>query len=149
MQWNELFDAAHTPSDSQIKEFTGTPLWDKLDSYLRQTYNIQPKLSYSNCAMDKGMWKGWNAKYKKSGKSLCTLYPKQGYFLALVPIGSRELHAAEMIMPLCTAYTQTLYKQAVSGYHGKSLAFDVKDEGIVDDIKRLTAIRVESMKAKT
>ena len=23
------------------------------------------------------MWKGWNVKYQKSGKSLCTLYPKR------------------------------------------------------------------------
>jgi len=141
MQWHELFNHTQEPSDSEIEKFVAAPLWGDLDHYLRQTYNVQPKLFYSNCAMDKGMWKGWNAKYKKSGKSLCTLYPKQGYFLALMPVGIRDMDEAELLMPLCTAYTQTLFKQSVSGHHGKSLAFEVRDEGILNDMKRLIAIR--------
>ncbi|MCL2699343.1 MAG: DUF3788 domain-containing protein, partial [Defluviitaleaceae bacterium] len=92
MQWHELFNKEHEPSDNQIKEFVNTPLWDDLADSLRQTYNVKPKLSYSGCAMDSGMWKGWNIKYKKSGKPLCTAYPKQRYLLLLVPIGPREMN---------------------------------------------------------
>ena len=62
--------------------------------------------------MDGGYWKGWNVKYKKSGKSLCTLYPKQGYILALMPVGLREMNEAELLMPSCTQYTRTLFEQA-------------------------------------
>ena len=148
MQWNEMFGLAHEPSNHQVKEFVDTHLWDDLDDFLQQTCNIRPKLFYSNCSMDKGIWKGWNAKYKKSGKSLCTLYPKQGYFIALMPIGVREMNEAELLMPLCTAYTQNLFKQSAFGRNGKSLAFEVKNEGTLKDIKKLIAIRMESMKAK-
>jgi len=143
MQWSELFNNELEPLDSQIREYVYTPLWDNLDNHLQQTYNVQPKLFYSCCSMQEGMWKGWNVKYKKSGKSLCTLYPKQGYFLSLVPIGLREMHEAELLMPLCTEYTQNLFKQTVSGHNGKSLAFDVRNEDILRDIKKLIAIRVK------
>ena len=149
MQWNELFDATREPSNSQIEEFVGTPLWDSLDAYLRETYKVQPKASYSNCAMDQGIWRGWNVKYKKSGKALCTLYPKQGYFLALMSFGARELNEVELVMPLCTVYTQSLFAQAVPWYNGnKSLALEVTEEGILNDMKKLIAIRIEAMKAR-
>jgi len=142
MQWNELFTSENEPSESQIKEFSNTPLWDDLDTFLKQSYNVKPKLSFSNCAMDKGMWKGWNVKYKKSGKALCTLYPKQGYLLALVPVGEREMTEAELLAPLCSEYTQNLFKHSASGRSITSLAFVVENEDVLSDMKRFIALRV-------
>jgi len=144
MQWHELFDAENEPSETQIREFVDTPLFGGLDDYLRREYKVKPKLAYSNCSMDKGMWKGWNVKYKKSGKSLCTLYPKKGYILALLPIGVREMSEAELLMPLCTEYTQNLFNGTACGHSGKSLAFEVKDEKVLGDMKGLIAIRAKS-----
>ena len=144
MQWNELFDNEHEPSNNQIKEFVETPLWEDLENFLKETYNVKPKLSHSKCAMDKGMWKGWNVKYQKSGKSLCTVYPKQGYILSLVPIGLREMTAAELLMPHCTEYTQNLFKETGVGKHGTSLAFVVENEDVLQDMKKLIELRVAS-----
>jgi len=144
MQWSELFNVEHEPSDSQIKEFVDIPLWDDLANYLQQTYNVKPKLFYSCCSMQMGLWKGWNIKYKKSGKSLCTLYPKQGYFISLVPIGLREMNEAELQISQCTEYTQNLFNQTITGHNGKSLAFDVKNENILHDVKKLIALRATS-----
>ena len=60
MQWHEIFDRGHEPSDAQIREFVDTPLFDELDGHLRETYKVKPKLAYSGCAMDGGMWKVCN-----------------------------------------------------------------------------------------
>ena len=144
MQWSELWSREHQPSDNQIKEFVDTPLWDDLDVYLKQTSNVKPQLSYSNCSMQKGMWKGWNVKYKKGGKSLCTLYPKQGYILSLVPIGPSEINEAELLMPFYTQYTQNLFKQAALGRNAISLAFVVESKEVLQDMKNLIALRVPS-----
>jgi len=141
MQWSEQFNAEHEPSASQINAFVNTPLWDDLVNHLQQTYHVNPKLSYSSCAMQDGFWKGWNIKYKKSGQSLCTLYPKQGYFAALMPIGLRQMNDAELLMPTCTEYTQNLFAQTVLGHNGKSLAFDIKSTQVLDDLKKLITLR--------
>jgi hypothetical protein len=37
-------------------------------------------------------------KYQNSGKSLCTLYPMEGYFIALVVIGAKEEEEVEMAL---------------------------------------------------
>jgi len=81
---------------------------------------------------------------KKSGKALRTLYPKQGYCLSLVPIGLGEMTEAELLMPPCTDYTQTLFKETTTSHSGKSLAFEVKNEKILHNIKSLIAIRVKN-----
>jgi AraC family transcriptional regulator len=142
MLWNELFDDGHEPLDSQIKEFVETPLWDDLADYLRQTYNVQPKLFYSCCSMQKGFWKGWNVKYKKNSKALCTLYPKQGYFVALIAVGAKEMAEADLVISLCDEYTQDLYGRTIPGAVGKSLAVEVTSESILRDVKNLIALRV-------
>ena len=142
MQWNELFNSENEPSMKQVKDFVDNPLWNDLDDYLRKTYNVKPKLSHSNCAMDKGMWKGWNIKYKKSGKALCTLYPKKDYILSLVPVGKHEMTEAELLAPLCTEYTQDLFKRSAAGRDMTSLAFEVKDKNVLHDMKRFIALRV-------
>ncbi|PJJ27155.1 DUF3788 domain-containing protein [Lacrimispora celerecrescens] len=141
MLWSELFNSVHEPLDNEIREFVQTPLWDNLTNYLQQTYNAKSNLFYSRCSMDQDFWKGWNVKYKKSGKALCTLYPKQGYFIALVNVGAKESLEAELLIPLCDEYTQDLYTQTKSGTSGKSLAINVTSESILRDVKELIALR--------
>ena len=140
--WNEVYDREHEPSEAQIKEYVNTPLFDDLDGHLRQVYKVKPKLAYSNCGMDGGLWKGWNVKYQKSGKSLCTLYPKQDYLLLLVPIGAREMTEAELLILSCTEYTQELFKRS-GGADYKSMAFEVREESVLNDVKSLVELRVK------
>ncbi|MCL2456629.1 MAG: DUF3788 domain-containing protein [Defluviitaleaceae bacterium] len=141
-QWNELFSRENEPSEIQIKEFVNTHLFCDLDEHLRLTYKIKPKFAHSNCGMDGGIWKGWNVKYQKSGKSLCTLYPKQGYLQLLVPVGAREMNEAESLVPLCTQYTQELFLRS-GGAGFKSMAFEVRDENVLRDAKNFIAIRAQ------
>ena len=143
MQWYELFDREHEPSETQVKEFVGTPLFDSLDSHLRETHKVKPKLAYSNCNMDGGAWKGWNIKYQKSGKSLCTLYPKQGYLQLLITIGVRGLDEAELLMPQCTEYIQNIFKHSGTA-GGKYLGIELRDEGVLHDVKNLIEIRART-----
>jgi len=143
MLWNESFDREHEPSETQIKEFINTQLYEDLDGYLRQTYKVKPKPAYSSCNMDDGLWKGWNVKYKKNGKSLCTLYPKHGYLHLLLPVGAREMTEAELLMPTCTEYTQELFKRSGTN-DSKSLGFEIRDETVLHDVMGLIEIRVKT-----
>ncbi|MDR2957738.1 MAG: DUF3788 domain-containing protein [Coriobacteriales bacterium] len=144
MQWSELYDGGQEPSNDQIQEFVATPLWDDLSDYLLLTYRVRPKLAYSNCALDNGSWRGWNAKYRKSGKALCTLYPRLGYFTALVVIGAKEAAEAALLITLCSEYTQQLYDQTESSSSGKWLMLDVTNADVLRDVKNLIALRAET-----
>jgi len=88
MNWHEIFGADHTPAEEDIREFLGEAKasWDELTAYIEEAYQVKPQNSYSKCSLQPG----WNVKYKKSSKSLCTLYPMAGYFIALVVVGQKR-----------------------------------------------------------
>jgi len=93
----EVFDKDIQPTESEIRNFIKKRFFNDLDNHLRDNYKIKPKLAYSACSMDNNIWRGWNLKYQKSGKSLCTIYPQQGYFLVLIPGKSFEIRNKDAV----------------------------------------------------
>ncbi|MEM1483743.1 DUF3788 domain-containing protein [Oscillospiraceae bacterium PP1C4] len=138
MEWSILYDQSNPPKLDNISEYVNNELWQDLNSFLQSIYCIEPKLSYSQCSMQRG----WNVKYQKSGKSLCTLYPMEDYFIALVVIGNKEMHEAELLIPLCSKYTQVLYQKTDYSAGGRWLMLNVTDRSILDDVINLIQIRV-------
>lgn len=137
MDWNVLYSNVTPPTWEQITEYIGSPLWAEFNERIQFTYRTRPSMEYSRCSMQAG----WNIKYKKGGKSLCTLYPMQGYFIALVVVGGHELMGAELLMPQCSDYVQTVFKNTKTGNGQKWLMLDVRDREIMDDVFSLVNLR--------
>ena len=137
MDWNLLYSNVTPPTWEQITEYIGSPLWADFNERIQSAYQVKPCMEHSRCSMQAG----WNIKYKKGGKSLCTLYPMQGYFIALVVVGSRELTEAEFLMPQCSDYVQTVFKNTKTGNRQKWLMLEVRDRGIMDDVFSLINLR--------
>lgn len=84
-KWDKM-NKASVPELSTITEWVNDELWNDLLAYMDTAYKARISIEYSGC----GMAPGWNVKFKKAGKSLCTLYPQEGWFIALVVIGQKE-----------------------------------------------------------
>jgi len=69
-----------------MSKFVNNPLWEELQSFIENTYQTKAMLNYSRCSGRRG----WNLKYRKSGKSLCVLDPMDGYFFVAGCLGSRK-----------------------------------------------------------
>lgn len=138
MEWRTLYSQSNPPVLDDISDYANTRLWQRLNSFLQNTYQIQPKLSYSQCSMQPG----WNIKYQKSGKSLCTLYPMEGFFITLVVIGNKENFEAELMLPSFSKYTQSLYQNTAFSAGGRWLMINVTEPAILDDVINLIQIRV-------
>ena len=54
---------------------------------------------------------GWNIKFKKSGKTLCTIYPRELYFIVMIVVVRKEKEAVEAILPECTSRMQEIYHE--------------------------------------
>ena len=137
MDWNLLYSNVTPPTWNQVTEYIGSPLWAEFNERIQFAYQIKPCMEHSRCSMQAG----WNIKYKKGGKSLCTLYPMQGYFIALVVVGSHELTEAEFLMPQCSDYVQTVFKNTKTGNGQKWLMLDVRNREIMDDVFCLINLR--------
>ncbi|QHQ61621.1 DUF3788 family protein [Anaerocolumna sedimenticola] len=139
MEWSILYGSDNQPAFKQIDEYVNNELWQGLNTYLQEAYDIFPKLSYSRCSMQPG----WNVKYQKSGKSLCTLYPMQNSFIALVVIGNKEAVEADMLIPSCSEYTKTIYQNTAFSLGGRWLMLQVSEQSVLQDVINLIQIRVK------
>ncbi len=143
MNWNELYTKYKKPENEDIKNFIGenAALWDELGEHIKKTYKVKPQYSYSCCSAQPG----WNVKYKKSGKSLCTLYPMDGFFIALVVIGKKEEEKVNYVIEndILTPYVKELIEKTTFSAGGRWLMIEVRDKKTLNDLKHLIAIRVK------
>lgn len=142
MNWNELYSKGSPPDLSAVSAHVKSPLWEELCAHLERSYSVSPTVEHSICSGAPG----WNLKYKKGGRALCTLYPAQGFFTCLVSIGSKEAMEAELLLPTCTDYLQRLYWGTQLFNGGRWLMIEVTSQEILEDVKTLIALRVKKKK---
>lgn len=138
MNWNQLYPKDFPPDRAAISDYIGSPLWDKLCAHLESCYGVSPKVEHSICSGAPG----WNVKYKKSGRALCTLYPNHGFFTCLVSVGNREAMEAELLLSRCTETVLNLYWDTKPFNGGRWLMIPVTSAETLEDVKRLIALRV-------
>lgn len=137
MEWDDRFGAEEKPALADIEAYTATPLWNDLVAFLGESYEVEPEMAYSSCSGQPG----WNVKFKKAGRALCTLYPMDGFFIALVVIGLKEHDETLGLIPECSPYTRELFERTKVFMGQRWLMINVTDEGILQDVKRLIQVR--------
>lgn len=134
--WDKL-DQTRSPDLQAVGEYIDTPLWPRFLAGMEEGYQLSPESSFSRCSM----MMGWNFKFRKAGRALCTVYPMAGYFSALVALGPKESEAAEQLLPALSAYTQKLHAEALPHNGTRWLMLEVTSPEILDDLRQLLALR--------
>ena len=95
-------------------------------------------MDFSSCSWEYG----WNVKFKKSGKNLCTIYPREEYFTVLIVVGKKQKEAVEDILSDCSDRIKDVYHQTKEGNGQKWLMIDLEDKDkTYEDVLRLINIR--------
>ena len=103
----DLLDKHNCPTLEEIAQYIQNPVFMQLCSEIQNTYQCSEQIEFSSCSLEKG----WNIKFKKAGKTLCTIYPRELYFTVMIVIGKKEKEPVEAILPECTPALQELYTQ--------------------------------------
>ena len=137
----DLKNIHYKPNIHEIEDYIGNSLFTAFYGFMNDTYKVQCKIEYS-----KDVWvPGWNIKLRKGGKSLCVVYPREGYFTVLVVIGNKERERAEQLLPLCSEEIRNTYRETKEGNGQRWLMIDVySDNEVYRDILELIRIRRES-----
>lgn len=134
----DLQDKKNCPSFQEISEYVKNPIFVQFCSEIRKIYQCIEKIEYSSCSWEKG----WNIKFKKAGKTLCTIYPRECYFTVMVVAGAKEKASVEAILPECTPELSEIYHQTEEGNGQRWLMIDLEDKGsLYNDVLRLIKIR--------
>lgn len=144
MKWIDTYTKENKPEFEEISSYVESRVWDELCKFIEDTYMVFPSIEYSTCSGAPG----WNVKYKKSSRALCTLYPNKGYFTCLISIGRKEAPEAEFILGSFSDYLQEMYKHTPVFNGSRWLMIDVTTPQICGEVKELLSIRVHPPKRK-
>lgn len=144
MGCENIMDIGHQPTVEELVEYIGDAKerWHDLTTFISENYNTSPKITFSKCSAKPG----WNVKFRKSGKSLCTLYPEKGSFTALVVVGETESYQIKTFPNLFGQYFINVFNTAGSLNGCRWLMLEVKDKSVLDAIKEVLLLKVKPNK---
>lgn len=97
MDWTDLENTETTcgkerslPGRQALDDYVASPYWVQLCDAIETTFGVAPLIEYSLCSMAPG----FNLKYRKGSRALCTLYPDKGRFHCMVSIGRKQEDAS-------------------------------------------------------
>lgn len=137
MEWSEGHSKHQPPTYDEVSTFIRNECWSEFNLRISQRYGVSPTFEYSCCTMQPG----WNVKYKKKGKNLCTLYPMSGYFKLLIVINVKQHEAVEAILQTLDDQIQQCYINTAFSNGAKWLMIDVKTSNVLRDCLKLISCK--------
>ncbi|MFZ5642891.1 MAG: DUF3788 domain-containing protein [Bacillota bacterium] len=140
-----ILEAGYSPTYDEIVDYMSEPaqaLWQELISFIRQEYKASPKIMYSKCSAKPG----WNVKYQKSGKSLCTIYPERDGFVVLVVISLDLVPVIQAMSGVFEKEILDLVERATPFNGTKWLMIQAGSDKIVNNVKDLLLLKYRKQK---
>ncbi len=138
-----ILNASYMPAYNEICDYVVEPaqnLWRDLNSFIQQKYGAVPKIMYSKCSSKPG----WNVKYQKSRKSLCTLYPEKESFIALVVVTLDLVPVIESISDEIEPRILDIIRSAKPFNGTLWLMIPVTDKVMLDNVKQLLLLKLST-----
>jgi len=109
MIYERMLDKDHQPTETEIlNTIKKASAWLDLTQYIEENYNYVPELVFY------GRKYGWTIRYRRSGKTLCSLFPEKGAFTALVVLGKKEI---ERVLSMINEFDSDLRELIKSTEH--------------------------------
>lgn len=142
----DKLNASTVPSKNElisvVKAESNALLID-LCRHIEAEFDAKEQIDYSACSMAPG----WNLKYKKSSKSICTIYPYKDYFTVLITLNFDALELFNIMADTFCQYIRDLAANT-SGMNGaKWLSVNVTDKIIAEDVKKLLKLKAGTKKS--
>ncbi len=143
MDFERMLDRENPPTAKGITDYLGSDAaeaWEDITAFLAASYNFTPETVFG------GKKYGWAIRYRRSGKSLCTLYPEKGAFTALVVLGGKETEQTLAVLSDFSPKVADVISSAKQYHDGRWLWLRVLNSADTADIKRLLQIKKKPRK---
>lgn len=140
-----MCDKERKPTEEDIQHFIGkqaTRDWVELTSFLGSNYDFDFEIIFY------GKKYGWTVRYRKGGKTFCTLFPESGCFTVLIVLGKKEVEKVENILDELGSGLKEIFATTDQLQDGKWLWIRIPSSATITDIKRLLEVKRKPRSAK-
>jgi hypothetical protein len=137
MDTSIFMDKKSLPTDDELRgALVGTyEVWKSIEAYVQLKYpGAMDEWNYS------GEKYGWSFRIKDKKRAIVYLLPREGYFKAAFVFGQKATDKV-MSSPVSSAIKEELASARVYA-EGRGIRIDIRDEGLVNDIKELIDIKI-------
>jgi hypothetical protein len=139
-----MTDKTHEPTESEIHTFISENVrktWIVLKQFIEEAYGlVSGKIFY-------GAKYGWTVRYRKSGKTLCSLFPEEGKFIVLIVLGCEEALKTLPMERELSPQTLRLIENTKQLHDGCWLWIRITEPDDIDDSKTLLQLKRKPEKA--
>jgi len=114
--------------------------WEKLIDFIRTNYTMDELYTEGKSTGKLNNYCN-ELKFRRGGKTLITLYARDGFFIVSIVLGKTEREVFDRERENFSEAAQTIYDQTQTYHDGKWLGFEIRDDVLIDDITRLLNIK--------
>jgi hypothetical protein len=135
MSISAFYDKEHQPTSQEITDALGSrqPLWQQLLQFIKDNYQFPEALSFG------GKKYGWNIWYRRSGKTLVSLYPQKEYFVAQIVLGKDQVEKAYELK--LGKNVKKILEETPQLHDGRWLFIKVRTKKDVKDVQKLLQVK--------
>jgi len=108
---------------------TGRNVWLEIRRFIEDRYGLVPETVFY------GAEYGWTVRYRKGGKTLCSLFPEKGGFTVLIVLGKKESEKALSIRDELSSKIQKLLENTEQLHDGRWLWIRLLTTSDTDDLR--------------
>lgn len=126
------------PTTQELKEMLGTEkytVWESVCNLIEGLYEM-------DILRNNTSWNNWRyeQKYRRGGKTLCTLYARENCFSIQIIFGKEERAKFEPEQNTYSDEIQRVYNESTTFHDGKWMTFD-PSMSLLEDIQRMLRIK--------
>lgn len=121
-----------------VQSYVHNPIVSYIHTAITSMYAIDVTFAFSKCSFQKG----WNLKYIKSGKNICTIYPKQGYLEILIVLSKKSDEEIFALSQQVNASFRDVLLAVKEFQNQRWLSFVVEDEEQIQDVLLILSYRL-------
>lgn len=109
-------------------------IWNDIIGFIENNYEMDALWTQSKSG-------DCELKYRRSGKTLCALYPKKNNLEILIIFGKNEREKFEEQRRDFSEYTNHLYDNTRQYHDGRWMYIQLEDQTVIEDIKKMILIK--------
>ena len=142
--FRRMTDKTREPTEEEMLSFIGEQAkeaWLEIRQFLEDRYDLVPETIFY------GTRYGWTIRYRKGGKTLCSLFPEKGGFTILIVLGKKESKKALSIRDELSSKICVLLGDTEQLHDGRWLWIRLLRTSDTDDVKKLLGIKRKPKKS--
>jgi hypothetical protein len=133
-----MLDNTRKPDSKEIISFIGDQVatkWLEMEDFLKTHYDFKPETVFY------GNKYGWTVRYRKSGRTLCSLFPEKDSFTVLITLGKGESELVLSMKDELSSQILNLIKESRQLRDGRWLWIRILKVNDITDIKKILAVK--------